>query len=494
MKSFKVLFAAIALCYTLVISFIVVANSGFIQNEGVRSLCLKVSDKFLRLNFGSIVKIFATKTEEAKIFIEFSQDDLKFNQDVIDLAQKQEGLLLDSYKKYRNAYIIDDQGRRKIKYKMHGSSLAPYIRGFKSWTIKDGTEKYKVINSFEMDYFNIFLNTMARDHDVYGEDAGGIIIVSDNQSTSDYFKYQVFNEDYLRMTYGISARILRRNTYREGHGFWHSSFHDSLVSNLDAESLTPGDADKWRILQNASSAEMTQAEYMGRFSALLQLTGSSHQITGNNDKWLLIENKFFPVFRNEGDIAPISVKEIIDFDILRRFYYSSSTRPYARNMVRDSSIYYRNLAFKSMEDNRESLIQGLTDLWNENKLKHLRGQFFLKKAGNYFYNKQVLVNNLETLSSYLRSGHVSAEVNGRDITFFSSRKSVISIYYLSTRIGELPCLSTSLNKNLEISHKLGETTIQLDGEFEDLVFVDNLLNDTLNYESDISVVSVAESL
>ena len=64
-------------------------------------------------------------------------------------------------------------------------------------------------------------------------------------------------------------------------------------------------------------------KYMGSYFALFQLFGHPHQITGNNDKWLISENLIYPIYRNEGNIIPISVIDIQKNLFFEKYYYSS---------------------------------------------------------------------------------------------------------------------------------------------------------------------------
>ena len=149
-----------------------------------------------------------------------------------------------------------------------------------------------------MNYFNIFLNLIGHNFGLIAEDPGRIITTNSLGKIQDFFQYEVFDEDYLKSRYNLeNSVILRRHTFWENNNSseWHSSKLDNVSYNLDLKLISSEDYALWASLLNSTSEINYDPQYVGMFLALLQLFGNPHQITGNNDKWVLNNGKFFPV-------------------------------------------------------------------------------------------------------------------------------------------------------------------------------------------------------
>ena len=82
-------------------------------------------------------------------------------------------------KKWRDFNIVVNGEEIDAKYKYHGSSITPYLLDYESFTVKsefpiDGYKNFKLINGFEMNYFNIFLNLIGHNFGLIAEDPGRI--------------------------------------------------------------------------------------------------------------------------------------------------------------------------------------------------------------------------------------------------------------------------------------------------------------------------------
>ena len=233
------------------------------------------------------------------------------------------------------------------------------------------------------------------------------------------------------------------------------------------------------------------SKYMGSFFALLQLFGHPHQIIGNNDKWVLNDNIFYPVYRNEGIISPITVEDINSNLIFDNYYYSASLDLYKKILINQDVINTRNLSFKHIIDSSEFLIKSLDSVYQVHKDKHMMANNnFLKIKLNFDYYKRTLLENIITIENYLDSGYTMLYYDGIDLKIKSSRNNKLQIkigdktFYLHPKsYGYDEVKKVIFVKNNEI-------VINNIDNILDIQIVDLILNKTLKIEKDFSILNV----
>ena len=197
------------------------------------------------------------------------------------------------------------------------------------------TKNFKLITGNQMGYFNIFLNHVSKKFSLISEDEGDIVATNSLGEIRDFYQYAVFDENYLESKYNIiNSTIIRRNTFNDviDGGNWHSSDLDNVSYNIDMDIINKNDYIFWEKFNQNPNNSQFDANYMGSFFALLQLFGHPHQITGNNDKWLISKNLIYPVYRNEGNIIPVSILDIQKNLLFEKYYHSSSLETYKKNV------------------------------------------------------------------------------------------------------------------------------------------------------------------
>ena len=104
---------------------------------------------------------------------------------------------------------------------------------------------------------------------------------------------------------------------------------------------------------------------MGRFLAVLQLFNHPHQITGNNDKWVIDNGKVYPVYRNEAHIEPIFLDEINTNSLFNKYWYSYSLEPYKSVLANNNVLIERNRTFKKLHESKFEIISLLDSVFNK---------------------------------------------------------------------------------------------------------------------------------
>ena len=368
---------------------------------------------------------------KSDIIIDLSDNDKAFNSLKIQGVLKSENLLLDKDKKWRKTNIFHNKKNIKVKYKFHGSSLYPYSRGDGSYSIKSeeeilGKKRFKLISGLEMSYINIFLNLISHKNKLIVEDKGQIVVVNINGEKRDYFMYETFDENYITKHYDLfNPIIVRNNTFDDLGRTWHESEFDSNPYNLDMENISIHHFNWWNdLLHNNFNDLPIDKEYFGRFFALLYLFGSPHQILGNNDKWVLSENKILPIFRNEGSIRALDI-DIQKFDnsLFNNNNYSSQTYlKYKKLLIDPEIIRNRNFYLNEIVKNQEKIFSTYDSIYLANIDKHKKYNVdYLKIKCNYVKQRKILNSNLRTIKKYLSYGHVIIAELKDTLEIFSSR-------------------------------------------------------------------------
>ena len=144
--------------------------------------------------------------------IDFSINDSNYNDSITRNVLSHEKLLMDKDKSWRKANVFLQNRTMGIKYKFHGTSLYPYSRGHKSFSIKSdekilGASKFKLITGIEMSYLNVFLNLVSRKYQLISEDIGKIVVISVDGEKKDYFMYNNFDEKFIVDEYNFQIQL-----------------------------------------------------------------------------------------------------------------------------------------------------------------------------------------------------------------------------------------------------------------------------------------------
>ena len=457
--------------------------STFLENKGLY--------KFYNFN----ISFFSKK--KANFLLHYSKNDYKEMDSVLALIKSGKiKILEDRYKNYRKIGVLVNKNEINAKIKFHGSSIAPYQNGFESYTIKskysiNGYKYFKLITGVEMNYFNVFLNSNASFFNLYSEDSGDIVVTNLNGKLTDFFQYSVFDENYIKRTFNIeNPVIIRRRTFNENiSSNWHSSNLDNTPYNIDSKNLLNSDFKIWETFNKNPQPDQYDPEYIGSFMALLQLFGHSHQIIGNNDKWILSQGKMFPVYRNEGSILPITVQGLTDNNIFDSYYYSSSFENYKNILSSDKVIHYRNQTFKKIIDNRYNVINSMDSIYNKYKNTHSTfSNNYLKIKYGFSYNKRTLINNIKSVEGFLNSGYTLIYFDGSKLKIKSTRVNKLEIIINDKKHEFFPTSYKLEGKTLV--NENDELLINNINNISSLVIKDLTLNKTLQIEKDYSILFI----
>ena len=444
------------------------------------------------------VPSFDIKTEHKSTFLlEFSKADLEYKDSIIQIAKEGKiSLLEDRFKKWRNFKIIYGNNDVKAKFKLHGSSLTPYLNDHESFTIKsklpiNGRKNFKLITGREMDFNIIFNNHIAKSFNLFAEDTGDIIVTNSLGHYRDFFQYEIFDEEYLFNEYDLKeAIIIRRLTFDNGKRNWHSSMLDDTYYNIDLDFIQREKLGVWNEFLLDPTSQNYDFHYMGRFFALLQLYNSPHQILGNNDKWVLSNNNLlYPVFREEGELVPLSdISEIERNLFFQNYYYSESFDVYKKILLNDEVLNHRNRVFKEIVDSKKAIIHSYDSIYSKYSSIHkLFGSNFLrtKLVKNKIHS--TIEKNIQLISDYLNSGYTVISHSNDELILRSSRKNTLKVSVDGVIVYFSP-IHLRLKDSGEVVEELNELLIEGIENLNDLIIEDVVLEQKLLYEKDYSII------
>jgi hypothetical protein len=436
--------------------------------------------------------------EKTTFLLNFSNNDLRHKDSIYKLINSGKVFIIeDRLKNWRNFSIVQNGKEINAKFKLHGSSPTPYLNGYESFTIKsdspiNGYKKFKLITGFEFNYFNIFLNFLGGKFDLIVEDTGDIVTANSKGKILDFFQYQIFDESYIESKYNlINPIIVRRRTFNNNLSNWHSSLLDDVSYNIDLKSISKKEFSNWkRFISNPLSFQY-DPEYIGSFLALVQFLGNPHQITGNNDKWVMSENILYPVYRNEGSFQIISVLDLQENLVFEKNYYSSSFETYKKLLSDSIVLNYRNKYFKKIVDSSDQIINDLDSVYTKHIGVHENfNEHYLKIKLGHHNIRNTLRNNLSTIDKFLNSGFTIMSYDGENLKIKSSRKNKLRITIQDKVIDFYPYSYKSDTKNKSNDLKINEITIEDISSIENLSIKDLILNKNLVIEKDYSILYI----
>tara|TARA_Y100001970_G_C14241217_1_gene865017 strand:+ start:912 stop:2459 length:1548 start_codon:yes stop_codon:yes gene_type:complete len=477
-------------------------NIPFFRSINTSNILYRASESLLNSGFGNLYFFNSgvVFNDSPDFVLRFSKKDYEYKDSIRNLIKSGKVKILEDWlKKWRDFEIVVNGEEIDAKFKYHGSSYTPYLQDYESFTVKsefpiNGYTNFKLINGLETNYFNVFLNLIGHNFNLITEDPGRIIVTNSLGKIQDFFQYNVFDEAYLQSRYGFkNSIILRRNTFWENNNNskWHSSKLDNVPYNIDLNYVSNDDYVLWESLLNSTSENNYDPEYIGMFLALLQLFGSAHQITGNNDKWVINNGKLYPVYRNESALDPIINDEININSLFSKYYYSYSLEPYKSFLGDENVLIERNHAFKKILDSRINILDALDSTYNQHIRTHRRyNKKYLKIKFDHNNKKRVLENNLNKIENYLNSGHSLILFDGEKLKVSSTRKNPIKVEINGEGFTFLPKRYFYNKEELSIKDGFDELIIDNIEVIDSLKLYDITLDKILEVEKDYSILYI----
>ena len=432
-------------------------------------------------------ELIAKKPVDYKIIL--SNKDQDFLDSTISIATKY-AMFPKSLKKWRKSNLIYDGNNYRVKFKLHGSSISPYLQDKLSIRVKsskliNGMKEFTLISCLEMDYKNIFLNSLGRDYNLITEDPGTISSLLIGNVISDFFVFEKLDQSYVKDEFNRDLiRIFKKNKTPYNHAsefdevYYNLENWDSSSNELEIMSLNKYSD----LLKSNYNLTKIEKEYIGRFLALIYLFGSSHQINGDNEVWLGLKDEFVPLYRNENEIKsyiPINKKKFDNHIFTTDKPESSSLNKYKRFLIDDDVRNFRNTTFNHIIKNKKHILKKFDSIYSlyEETHKRYNSKYLTIKLQHDIY-KNIIRKNIEIISKYLKINTIYS-IHQKD-TFKIVTDSYVPLKLL---IGEnefkINPRKYYLDIDKNINHNIKEERIFINSDFRDYRIINSITGDTI---------------
>ena len=365
---------------------------------------------------------FSKPSAKDAMIIDFSDNDLRYNDSVIKLALAK-GHFADDLKNWRKTDLIYKKKNYAIQYKFHGTDLFVYGNNRFSLKVKskksiDGAKRFNLISGLvEGSFINIFLSQQAYDLNLIGPDPGKILLANVNGKVEDFWYTRDVYEDYIASQFSITKyQIFKNNDNWDRNGFGHFSELAQFYYYIDGENTdAPEDVAnyaKYKDFQldvNQGDLSKIDQEYMGRFLALLYFFYDPHYVYGDNNRLLYDYDKdiVYPVARNEGLYRRVG--DVLNFDEGLYVYRGESATQtlYKRAVCNDSIKLLRDQELYKIISNRDKMIGQLDSVYQKSyELHKYYNISFIDLRYNYKKLRKLIGFNCGMIEKYLNNGEV----------------------------------------------------------------------------------------
>lgn len=494
--SILIFFGAVLFYKTLLLLFL---NSISLEDHK------RISESILLVRFDrsirSIVNIFEEPGEEVVLLR--SRNDIISDSHTLNEAYTQEGLLLDYYKGWRKAEIVDDDKRIQVRYKLHGS-----IIDFQnpSFSIKYRNELginqvKKYIRFSEFGIAEHIINSLGNKYGLYGMSLGDFELFNDGMGSGLYYSYT----DSISNLDGENVELLKLITFKDSYIEWHASELDEISYNIDIDSISNKEFELWTNFINGSLQDIHyDSDYLGTYFALLELQGITHDVVGNNSKTIVIDSTVFPVWRSEGAFKTITPGFIRSGEMYNADYFVENERPLFEHRLnrslwrfkefyRDSNIINRkNNVLAELVENKENYISmwDSLEVFLQDKLFYTSKNYLRDSYVNR-YEKSVLENNLRQLEFYLFSGFTIISYDGRSYRINSTSNTELSLLFENGLVKYMP-LNYVVDRNGLLRPKAQEVTFDYHETGKLIELQNSITKDTLIEGLDYHILYVVD--
>ena len=383
----------------------------------------------------SIMNPFNKPSSENSLILDFSDNDLSYNDSILKIITSTEKYIPDEIKEWKKTNLIFKKNRYKVKYRFHGGHNGSYKKGKISLKIKskeyiNGAKQFNLITTlYESSFINIFIALQGQKLKLISPDTGSILLANINGETEDFWFTEDLSSNYLYDNFGFdNYHIFKVNDNWLMNGNGHISELDGFYYYLDSDNLEEDSENfsKYKSfvesINNIGKTDILSKidyKYMGRFLAHLYYFYSIHHVSGDNNKFLYDYTKdlVYPVARNEGSFRKII--NVLNFDqgIFDLTYKSSTHDFYKKSVCNDSVRFYRDLELYKLVRNKNKILNELDSLHRKynDYHKYFSSEYYRIKQSHESM-KDIITHNSNFLRKYLNNGEVAIAFNKKNQT------------------------------------------------------------------------------
>ena len=403
------------------------------------------------------------------IDLKLSSSDLKqLNDDLDKILNSNSSFIRDEDKKWRKGKILVDGQLEKMKYKFHGTATTPFKKGGFSLRIKHNKQAnynelmrtFNLISSKDEPGMNsIFINNIANEMNLISSIGKMVIVRINGVKIGMFLMYEHSSKEWFEKEMMITNYAVIKSS--DDWDTKTKSFHFDDTDLMVEDKEIKGSSEKLPIalgaLDNLMHAiknddylkirELIDIDYMARFMALLTVINDSHQITGDNIKYIydFTTGKFKILFRFENnDINNIS-NNIEDFNNSlfnsRPEYIDVDTHLLFKCLLKNSDFrHLRDIELYKITQDSSYLFNRLDKVYSRNYSVFMQSNVSRR---NFFYKKnlfiKILKNNLKVIKQYLDYSKIYISINK---TSLNQKLSIVNDSYHSNILTKINYFST----------------------------------------------------
>ncbi|WP_456438859.1 hypothetical protein [Psychroserpens sp.] len=414
---------------------------------------------------------FNKPSSEDAMVVDFSGNDIKYNDSIIGLVTKSTSYFDDELKEWKKTHLIYKKKRYKIKYKFHGGLNYIYKEGKYSLKIRskkniNEAKQFTLISGYgEGSFINIFLALQEHKTRLIAPDPGSILLANINGEIEDFWFTEDLSNNYLEYKYGFEDyHIFEVSDDWTRNGSSHFSELDGFYYYLDGDNLEE-DSEKYnkykKFIESTNDYKKGDAlsnidyQYMGRFLANLYFYYGVHHIQGDNNKYLYDYSKdiVYPVARNERVFERITNANVLNLD---EDIFSTRKSPtfdfYKKAVCNDSIKFYRDLELYKLVKNNDKTLHELDSLYSKyNDYHKYYNITYMSIKYNYKRIKGVIKNNSKMLLKYLDNGQVIIAYDKKSKTIRTATDYRVPLKFIDIKNSE-----SFVFKGVEFSYEEGE--------------------------------------
>jgi len=414
-------------------------------------------------------------SENQIVSLKFSSSDMRdLNNNINAIISSEKPFISDKDKQWRKAQILYQSNEEKIKYKLHGTAVTPYKEGSFSLRIKHSREgnyldkmrEYTLITSKdEPDINTMIVNNYANSIGLYSPKNRLVLLKINGVQIGLFTLFEHYDKEWFERKMNLTNYVSFKS-----NDDWDTktrSFHFDDTDLFSEDKEVGGTGNKGIALgaldllfdaiksNNLNQIErLVDIDYLAKFLAYLSLINNSHQISGDNLRYIydLTTGKFRFIFRLESDqVIPIQdfSKNNVEFfnDSIfnsRGEYVDIDTHKLFKILIKDSDFRdRRDKHLLYLIENKSEFFDFVEKHYEENDevifASNISRQNFKYRKTKFIEN---IKNNFEKAEKYFNYSkiYISQNNDPKD-----NHLSIINDSYSETAIAQIELLDSENN-------------------------------------------------
>jgi hypothetical protein len=346
----------------------------------------------------------------------------------------EKGFIKDEDNKWKKGRLKVNGALEDVKFKFHGTSTSPMKKGGYSIKIKhkksgnylNQMRRYNLITmKDDAREGTIAINNFAESIGLVAPFGRMVMLRINGSKVGPYMLIENHKKEFFERKHRMTNyMIIQSNDDWDSKEMSHDKDTDLFIHNKELSGANSDIAlGSLEILFNAIKAKdinvvknMIDVEYMAKFMSLLTIVNNSHQITGDNLRYIydFTSGKFKIMFRLEGGVLPIN-PGINNFNrslfMTPLDYQDSLTHKLFKMLVMDGKFRERrDKALWDIVGSNNEIIEFSQNVYKNNTIIQNSSMSRRRNTFDEIYFFQTLKQNIKHVKDYLSYNKVFATV------------------------------------------------------------------------------------